>query len=562
MMDAQQQRELQSALEILWTLGVKGIENLCLQDNSRPSLRGSASPLMDYPFLSLPACVNHDQRILAEYNPDRIFASLSEEEAFYFFNIVAILINVACLALITGLFLGLLTLDKFDLEILERASPDPEERQCASNLIPIVTDRHLLLVTLLIMDAFAYETLPLFLDALVPSWAAVLLSVTFLLLFGEIIPSGIFTGPRQLYLGNQVAPIMNFFLWLLSPVAWPLARLLDRLTHDEAEDEQAEEYNRGELSALIRIQHERRSKHLLVQKHLGNKKNNTVTEEDFKKVTRLHRDQTSWAALKAEILEKVHESQADDETTTVAHEQLNPALDPREVDIVEGALRMKTRLAMDVYTPMRKVYAVKNTVRLDRDNITDIYHEGYSRVPVYKENPEDENDITAMMGFLMSRKLMLIDWDDKREVGTLFLQTPECVSPRMNLIDLLRILQTGGQLMAFVCARPDVANKALEMGLPLPPEAGFMGIVTLEDIMESLLQDRIYDESDFCDRDRAVATLQGWAATLLQAFFLKQKHLKELQRQQSSTIDTTDHVANNETTPLLVKEVLKNTRIF
>ena len=111
----------------------------------------------------------------------------------------------------------------------------------------------------------------------------------------------------------------------------------------------------------------------------------------------------------------------------------------------------------------------------------------------------------------MTRQPMLIDWDDNCVVSSLLLQVPECVSPRMNLIDLRRILKTGGQLMAFGCAHPDVANcLALEVNTCLPPEAGFMGIlVTLEDIMESLLQDRIYDESGIRDRDRVVATLQS-----------------------------------------------------
>ena len=40
----------------------------------------------------------------------------------------------------------------------------------------------------------ANEALPLFLDKIVPSWLAIILSVTFVLFFGEIIPSSLFTG--------------------------------------------------------------------------------------------------------------------------------------------------------------------------------------------------------------------------------------------------------------------------------------------------------------------------------------------------------------------------------
>ena len=88
--------------------------------------------------------------------------------------------------------------------------------------------------------------------------------------------------------------------------------------------------------------------------------------------------------------------------------------------------------------------------------------------------------------------------------------------------------------MAFVCARLDLANRALDAGKPLPVESGFMGIVTLEDIMESLLQERIYDEWDARDREKAVATLQKWAATTLQGFMRKKAAQKRIEKEQSN----------------------------
>jgi hypothetical protein len=81
-------------------------------------------------------------------------------------------ISVLLVGLIAGLFLGLMTLDALDLQIIGRASVDEDERKYAAKLLPIVSQRHRLLVTLLILNALAYETLPIFLDALVPSWAA------------------------------------------------------------------------------------------------------------------------------------------------------------------------------------------------------------------------------------------------------------------------------------------------------------------------------------------------------------------------------------------------------
>lgn len=266
---------IQEAVSLLESFGVENLENLCLPYRYSDDA---------YVREVLPLCEDSMRRILVPQH----FQTAAEEEAFYTANIVGAVLCVCTVAIIAGLFLGYMTLDVLNLQIIQRSSIDEDERRYASNLIPIIKDRHRVLVTLLIVNALAYETLPIFLGALVPSWVAVLMSVTFILIFGEILPSGVFTGPNQLFLGNLMVPLMRFFLWLLYPVARPLAVVLDYLT--ETNGAPAEVYNRSELSALVRIQHES-----LREKHL-----NCVLTKDRSK------GQT-WSALKAEMMERVGE---------------------------------------------------------------------------------------------------------------------------------------------------------------------------------------------------------------------------------------------------------------
>lgn len=510
--------DVQYAIDILQSIGVK---DLCHEsDNSwDPELPlCDQSTFVQESSFAISALKREGARRILEEGVKKHFNSLEEQEGYYLYNVTGTVICVGCVALIAGLFLGLLTLDALDLRIIERASIDEDEKKYAAILLPIVENRHQLLVTLLLLNALAYETLPLFLDALVPSWVAVLLSTTLVMFFGEIVPSGIFTGPHQLYLGSKLAPLTRFFLWIMYPFAKPMALMLDFLVKED-ESPGSDSYNRGELSALIRIQYEDSTPKFKV------KKRRKFLKED------------TWHAVKQEIIEKAIErfdaDEFDDykEEDQTPAEQLAPPLDPTEVDLIEGALQMKTILAMDVYTPLSHVFSVSDDLILDRKGFTEIYRQGYSRVPVYRKSDDPETeDRTRILGFLMVRQLILIDWDHEREVSTLPLQRPICVSPRMNLVDLMRILRSKGFLMAFVCARPDLANKALDAAKPLPPEAGFMGIVTLQDVVESLLQERIYDEWDIRDRDRAVATLQRWAATKLQSFIRKKAQQRKGQR--------------------------------
>uniref|UniRef100_A0A2P2K203 DUF21 domain-containing protein At1g47330 isoform X2 n=1 Tax=Rhizophora mucronata TaxID=61149 RepID=A0A2P2K203_RHIMU len=92
---------------------------------------------------------------------------------------------VAFAGLMAGLTLGLMSLGLVDLEVLIK-SGRPQDRSHAAKILPVVKNQHLLLCTLLIGNSLAMEALPIFLDKLVPPWAAILISVTLILMFGEV----------------------------------------------------------------------------------------------------------------------------------------------------------------------------------------------------------------------------------------------------------------------------------------------------------------------------------------------------------------------------------------
>ena len=89
-------------------------------------------------------------------------------------------------------------------------------------------------------------------------------------------------------------------------------------------------------------------------------------------------------------------------------------------------------------------------------------------------------------------------------------------------------------MMAFVCARPDLATRALGGGKPIPGEAGFMGLLTLEDVLENILQSTIIDEEDQTDRNLASATLTHWAAQKIQESYRQRKKAREQKRKSVS----------------------------
>lgn len=130
--------------------------------------------------------------------------------------------------LFSGLTVGYLSIDDLILELRSKNGTD-EEKKYAETVLPILAKRHWLLVSLLVMNACCMEALPIYLDKIVPEVLAIILSVSLVLLFGEIIPQAYCCGPDQVKIAALIAPVTKFIMYLTYPVSYPISLLLDHL---------------------------------------------------------------------------------------------------------------------------------------------------------------------------------------------------------------------------------------------------------------------------------------------------------------------------------------------
>merc|ERR1719343_581503 len=285
--------------------------------------------------------------------------------------------------------------------------------------------------------------------------------------------------------------VVNFFIVIFSPVAYPIAKLLDKYLHD---DDEESALDRGEISALIRIQYEER---------LANKRQRKRELMDSLRFSKgfpnpKPRPPDLEAAIKVVKKESENPTMLDEES----HSDSSSSIHMDEVTMVEGALQMKTKTAISIFTPLNRMFAVPDNLILNEANVVDIYSSGYSRIPVYEQNPDKPKNRTAIKGVLNSKHLIVVNMNENRPLSTMPLHTPPCISPTMNLVDLVNLFQTGKYgHFAVVCARHQIATDALGEGRAIPEKAGVMGIVTLEDVLEELLQEEIFDENDQMEKE-------------------------------------------------------------
>lgn len=166
-----------------------------------------------------------------------------------------IIVLLVLSGLFSGLNLGLLSLDKFQLR---RKIKLGDAR--AKKLYPLREKGNLLLVTILIGNTLINSILAVFLGSITFGIIAVVLSTGLIVLFGEIIPQAVFSR-HALTIGSKLSWFVWFFLFLLYPLAKPIAFMLDLTLGKELPTV----FSRKELKLIIKEQ-EKNKKSKIPQK--------------------------------------------------------------------------------------------------------------------------------------------------------------------------------------------------------------------------------------------------------------------------------------------------------
>ncbi|CAN6674897.1 protein Mam3p [Trichomonascus vanleenenianus] len=148
-----------------------------------------------------------------------------------------------------GLTLGLMGQDEVYLQVMEQSGTLREQKAARQVLALLKHGKHWVLVTLLLSNVITNETLPIVLDrCLGGGWPAVVSSTVSIVIFGEIIPQSICVR-YGLQVGSTFAPFVLMLMYLMYPVAYPVALLLDYLLGED----HGTIYRRAGLKTLVTL---------------------------------------------------------------------------------------------------------------------------------------------------------------------------------------------------------------------------------------------------------------------------------------------------------------------
>jgi len=132
-----------------------------------------------------------------------------------------------------GLTIALMGQDETYLQVIASSGDGSEKKHAKKVLNLLNKGKHWVLVTLLLSNVITNETLPIVLDrSLGGGWPAVVSSTVLIVIFGEIAPQSVCVR-YGLSIGALMSPFVLALMWVLAPVAWPTAKLLDWLLGED-----------------------------------------------------------------------------------------------------------------------------------------------------------------------------------------------------------------------------------------------------------------------------------------------------------------------------------------
>ncbi|KAI7740081.1 hypothetical protein M8C21_001389, partial [Ambrosia artemisiifolia] len=359
--------------------------------------------------------------------------------------------------IMSGLTLGLMSLGLVELEILHRSGTSREKKQAAA-ILPVVQRQHQLLVTLLLCNAAAMEALPIYLDKIFHPAVAVLLSVTFVLIFGEVIPQAI-SARYGLAVGANFVGLVRVLMVICYPIAYPVGKVLDALIgHSDTL------FRRAQLKALV-----------------------SIHGQEAGKGGELSHDETT---------------------------------------IISGALDLTEKTAEEAMTPIESTFSLDVNSKLDWEAFGKILAKGHSRVPVYSGNPKniigllllEQKQILqvpanmplydilnefqkggshmAAVVKVKSKKHPPTDVNDRKLAGKKQSKNSQLTKPLLPKLEESNVIVNIDKTLESTVQHMGPTTKSLRCVTDDEEDGDVIGIITLEDVFEELLQEEIVDETD------------------------------------------------------------------
>ncbi|MEN6619125.1 MAG: hemolysin family protein [Rikenellaceae bacterium] len=168
-----------------------------------------------------------------------------------------------------------------------------------------------------------------------------------------------------------------------------------------------------------------------------------------------------------------------------------------EKKIIQNLIRLRNVRASDVMTPRVVVATASEDITIGEFYTNKVYLH-YSRIPVYSENKED------ITGFVYRQEVFENLANDNFDLKLKEIKKPMLVAPNIQPLTILW---------------EKLISQKTHIALIVDEYGGFEGIVTLEDIIETILGLEIIDDRDI------VADLQQFARDRWNERMAKYKHL-------------------------------------